>query len=366
MAKTGKKGIKKAKSSDTLPIFKKNVAVCIIFSIVTFGIYLVYWQYKLVKNTRALRGDNKSSTAEFLLFAYVPFYHYYWFFTRGVAVKNSLKALNYPVCGDGWLYLLLDICRLGIVSIAIMQNDFNNMPVDKMPVSDNVIGFIPSSSVDKLFFSPVKEEEWLNSMAACGYVLVKRKFSGYIFAVDGYANQFYYSVCSLAAPAESEASQAIIKKRVAMGSDLIYTYGNKAYFRTPVVMTGVCAGITHDSVSKLRHLRGLLAFNASLMFFWLGLLCYNLIYWVRFDSAGVTVTEKTGLLWKFTIDMSAIFGDYPTTPYISLFLVLTVLFIPFTVYFLDQYLYARRLVKFGNREQMVNASPSNIRIKGKK
>lgn len=373
----------KLKQTGTLPIFKKNVALCIVLSIVTVGIYLVYWQYKLVKNYRALRGDKSSCVGEFLLFTFVPFYHYYWFFTRGTAVKNMLKAMSYRTCGDGYIYLIFDVCRLGIVSMAIMQIDFNSMPVDKMPAYDGVKGFVHNSSVallpcndeingspcyrvDKLFFSPVKEEEWLNSMAASGYVLVGRKFSGYIFAVDGCAENYYYSLCSLSTSAESESSQAVIEKRVAMGSELVYTYGNKAYFKTPVEALGECDGIAFDSASKHRHLRGVFAFNAGLMCFWLGLLCYNLVYWVRFDSAGVTVTEKTSLLWKFTIDMSSVFGDYPTTPYISLFLVLTVLCIPFTVYFFDQYLYARRLSRLSGEILLSKIVPARIYFKGNK
>lgn len=199
--------------------------------------------------------------------------------------------------------------------------------------------------VDKLFFSSVKEEEWLNLLASKGYVLQKRKLSGYVFAFDASASEYYYSVCVLPAPAESEVSSAVIKERVKNGGELVYTYANKAYFRTDLKKDDAFAGVLSDATSKRRHIRNVFAFNASMLAFWLGLLCYNLIYWVRFDSAGVVDVEKKGVLWDYTIDMSAVFGDYPTTPYISLFLVLTVLFLPSVIYFLDQYLYSRRFEK---------------------
>lgn len=206
---------------------------------------------------------------------------------------------------------------------------------------------VKTVKLDKLFFSAVKEEEWLNSMAENGLVLAERKLSGYIFTSSPEASKYYYSVCQLPASHESEISRSIISKREGEGSVLLYTYANKAYFATLIKNTDAFAfaGVLKDAEGKSRHLGGVLAFNASLLAFWLGLLCYNLIYWVRFDSAGVLVEKKDSLLWKYTIDMSSIFGDYPTTPYISLFIVLAVLCIPFTVYFLDQYLYSRRFVK---------------------
>lgn len=194
---------------------------------------------------------------------------------------------------------------------------------------------------DKLFFSSVKEEEWLNLLASNGYILVKRKLSGYVFTTSTVAGDYYYSVYNLPASAESEVSQAIIASRIKQGAEVVYTHANKAYFRTFNKNGISVTGIAIDAASKRGHIKRAFLFNSAMLCFWLGLLCYNLIYWVRFDSAGVVTGDKRIPLWDYTIDMTALFGDYPTTPFISLFLVLTVLFIPSTIYFLDQYLYSR-------------------------
>lgn len=198
---------------------------------------------------------------------------------------------------------------------------------------------------DKLFFSSVKEEEWLNTLASNGYVLVKRKLSGYVFTASGVAGDYYYSVYNLPANAESEVSTAIINSRVNQGAEVLCTRANKAYFRTSTKNSDGVSGIVTDAASKRGHIKRAFLFNSGMLCFWLGLLCYNLIYWVRFDSAGATVGTNRIPLWDYTIDMTALFGDYPTTPFISLFMVLTILFIPSTVYFLDQYLYSRRFEK---------------------
>jgi len=199
--------------------------------------------------------------------------------------------------------------------------------------------------VDKLFFSAVAEEDWLNLLASHGFVLVKRMISGYVFAKDAEAKKYYYSVYVSTVSAEAEASQAVIEKRLGANVHLLYTHGNKIYYKSSLKDAAAYKGLAEDAASKRRHLKGVFAFNAGLLSFFLGLLCYNLMYWVRLDSAGALDVKKDIMIWDFTIDMSAIFGDYPTTPYVSLFLVLTVLSIPFTVYFLDQYLYSRRFEK---------------------
>lgn len=94
-------------------------------SIITGGIYAIYWMYLLVKNVRALKQDNSSCTGEMLCLLFVPFYALYWWYTRGNDVKSLLDARDYHISSTGTLYLVLSIFGLGIVAMAIMQNDFN-------------------------------------------------------------------------------------------------------------------------------------------------------------------------------------------------------------------------------------------------
>ena len=43
-----------------IPINKRNIATSIILSFVTLGIYLIYWEYLLVKNIRVIKKDESS------------------------------------------------------------------------------------------------------------------------------------------------------------------------------------------------------------------------------------------------------------------------------------------------------------------
>lgn len=109
-------------------INKRQIWVCILLSIITLGIYAIYWMYLLIKNVRILKQHDSSCTGEILCFFLVPFYSLYWWYTRGNDVKNLLEEREYRISSTGTLYLVLSIFGLGIVAAAIMQNDFNALP----------------------------------------------------------------------------------------------------------------------------------------------------------------------------------------------------------------------------------------------
>ena len=108
-----------------IPINKRKIGVCILLSLVTLGIYKIYWEYLLVKNIRAMQKDESSSIGEMLCLVFVPFYSLYWWFTRGKIVKEKFAEHGYSAAGNENVYLILGIFGLDIVSMAIMQNDFN-------------------------------------------------------------------------------------------------------------------------------------------------------------------------------------------------------------------------------------------------
>lgn len=120
-------------------ISKKNIAASILLSIITLGLYLIYWEYLLVKNTRAIKNDHSSCAGEVLCLVFVPFYSLYWWYTRGKLVKDSLAGQGYSVAGNEVAYLILGIFGLGIVSMAIMQNDFNAVPVQAETEASNPV-----------------------------------------------------------------------------------------------------------------------------------------------------------------------------------------------------------------------------------
>lgn len=111
-----------------IPINKRKVGVCILLYLITFGIYGIYWKYLLVKNIRAIKGDNSSCVGEMLLFIFLPYYSLYWWYTRGRAVKTAFAEAGYSAAGNNIVYMVLAIFDFEIVALAIMQHDFNSLP----------------------------------------------------------------------------------------------------------------------------------------------------------------------------------------------------------------------------------------------
>lgn len=110
-----------------IKINKRSIGVSILLSIITLGLYGIYWMHLLVKNNRAINKNEGSCFGEMLCIIFVPFYSLYWWYTRGERLKQSFNKHNYTATSSGVVFLILAIFCLDIVSMAIMQNDFNSL-----------------------------------------------------------------------------------------------------------------------------------------------------------------------------------------------------------------------------------------------
>ena len=110
-------------------IQKRNIAVCIILSIVTCGIYEFYWLYKMAEDVNSIRQDpNATSPGMVLLLSIVTcgIYLFFWFYKSGEAIDNALMMQGRQPGSKAILYLLLSIFGLSIVSMGLLQNDIND------------------------------------------------------------------------------------------------------------------------------------------------------------------------------------------------------------------------------------------------
>jgi diacylglycerol kinase len=97
----------------------------IIFSVLTCGIYAIYWFVALTNEMNLLSGNEKdtaSGTAFLLTLITCGIYGFYWAYRMGVK-RDQLEGKK-----DGSsaiLYLVLMIFGLGIVAYALMQDAIN-------------------------------------------------------------------------------------------------------------------------------------------------------------------------------------------------------------------------------------------------
>ena len=123
-----------------IQINKRSIGMCILLSIITCGIYYIYWMYLLVKNTRSIQKNTDKCTGEMLCLIFVPFYSLYWWYTRGEKVRQGFAEHDCNATGGGVLYLVLAILGLSIVSAAIMQSNFNSLKSDNISIKKRGLG----------------------------------------------------------------------------------------------------------------------------------------------------------------------------------------------------------------------------------
>jgi len=103
----------------------KSIGVCIFLTIITFGIYGLFWIYSICKNIKILSREETNSGGEYACLILVPFYILYWMYTRGNKVYVAAGNRGITVNNSGTLYLVLSLFGLNIIAYALIQNDLN-------------------------------------------------------------------------------------------------------------------------------------------------------------------------------------------------------------------------------------------------
>lgn len=112
---------------------RRSIPVAIILSIITCGIYGIFWLYKLAESHSNLylynNGVADTSPGMVLLFSIITcgIYSLYFFYKAGQTVDDVRARQNLPVGSKAILYLILCIVGFGIISYALLQNDYNEM-----------------------------------------------------------------------------------------------------------------------------------------------------------------------------------------------------------------------------------------------
>lgn len=111
-------------------VVKKSIAVSIILSIVTCGIYMLYWIASITNDVGVIRHDNNYRSGGMVVLLTIVtcgIYGFYWYFTTSRDIYNVEQDLNMRTSDNAVINLLLSIFGLSIVAIAIMQSSVNDL-----------------------------------------------------------------------------------------------------------------------------------------------------------------------------------------------------------------------------------------------
>ena len=114
-------------------IQKRNIALCIIFTIITLGIYGIYWFVKLHNEAKIVAGESEGTSAgvAFLLTLITcGIYGFYWNYKQGEKLDQACANRGLPTSSRAVVYLVLSIFALSIISYALMQDTINQFAED--------------------------------------------------------------------------------------------------------------------------------------------------------------------------------------------------------------------------------------------
>ncbi len=104
---------------------QRNIALCIILSFVTCGIYALYWFICLnndVNTVAKVEDGTSGGMALVLSLVTCGIYALYWTYKQGEKLDSVRGTSN-----SGIIYLVLTIFGLGIVAYALQQDALNKL-----------------------------------------------------------------------------------------------------------------------------------------------------------------------------------------------------------------------------------------------
>jgi len=107
-----------------MQIKNRNIVTCIILTVITCGIYGIYWAICLARDSVSVKDPADSAVLEIVLFLFLPFLG---FFLAEQKFAQGCAAQGIPHKDNSVLYLILGLVGLGIVNYCMMQNDLNQI-----------------------------------------------------------------------------------------------------------------------------------------------------------------------------------------------------------------------------------------------
>ena len=105
-------------------INKRSIGVAILLSIITCGIYGIYWFITLTDEANKVSGHNAPSGGTAFLFTLLTcgIYSIYWSYKMGEKMYEAGKMHGKDIENNSILYLILSILGLGIINYCLIQS----------------------------------------------------------------------------------------------------------------------------------------------------------------------------------------------------------------------------------------------------
>lgn len=113
------------------PIKNRSIALCIILSLVTCGIYGIVWMISMaddLNTASGATGDTSGAMVFVLSLVTCGIYALYWMYKAGEKVGRIREMQGMTDSGNnGIIYLVLSVFGLGIIAYCLIQSELNNV-----------------------------------------------------------------------------------------------------------------------------------------------------------------------------------------------------------------------------------------------
>jgi hypothetical protein len=110
--------------------YRLDVAAGIIFSVITCGLFNIYWNYRQMKALNVLLGREEFHFLKWLILSILScgLYHIYYEYRMGVELQAWLTQNGYKVNENlAMLGLILSVFGLTVIADAVYQHELNKL-----------------------------------------------------------------------------------------------------------------------------------------------------------------------------------------------------------------------------------------------
>lgn len=110
-------------------IKERNIIVQILLTVVTCGLYGIYWFITLTDEAAQAAGDAEFSGGKAFIFTLLTcgIYGIYWYYKMGKTLYQANTKAGIVASDNAVLFLVLGLFGFGIVNYCIMQNELNGL-----------------------------------------------------------------------------------------------------------------------------------------------------------------------------------------------------------------------------------------------
>lgn len=115
-------------------IEERNIVVYLLLTLVTCGIFGIYWLIVMLKDIATTSGEDINPWMVILLTIITcGIYGIYYSYMMGKYMVKAGENYNVKIEDNSILYLVLTIFGFGIVTYCLVQNDLNTIAKTKAP-----------------------------------------------------------------------------------------------------------------------------------------------------------------------------------------------------------------------------------------